>query len=168
MAHPDSAPDPDHLIVGDIRDTLPDARRIAPHGVALVHSDIGTGEAARNARLAGWLAGVLLPLMAPGGVVASDQPLEHPASSRCPYPRTCLRGAIFSIGELLLWQDRREPPVDVEARARGGRVRRAMAERDGILVRFWGCAARCPARARGRSATAATPPASRCLPTTIG
>ena len=95
MAHPDSAPDPDHLIVGDIRDTLPDARRIAPHGVALVHSDIGTGEAARNARLAGWLAGVLPPLMAPGGVVASDQPLEHPGLERLPLPQDVPAGRYF-------------------------------------------------------------------------
>jgi hypothetical protein len=86
MAHPDSMPDADHLIVGDLYDTLPDARRLAPDGAALVHSDIGTGEAARNARLAAWLAGVLPPLMAPGGVVASDQLLEHPDLEPLPLP----------------------------------------------------------------------------------
>src|SRR3954454_10042645 len=41
MEHPESAPDPDHLIMGYIRNTLPDARQLAPHGAALVHSDIG-------------------------------------------------------------------------------------------------------------------------------
>jgi hypothetical protein len=86
MAHPDCVPDREHLIVGDLRDTLPDARRLAPEGAALVHSDIGTGEAARNARLADWLASVLPLLVAPGGVVASDQPLEHPDLEPLPLP----------------------------------------------------------------------------------
>jgi hypothetical protein len=86
MAHPDSVPDADHLIVGDVYDTLPDARRLAPHGAALAHSDVGTGDAERNARMAEWLAGVLPPLMAPGGVIASDQPLGHHDLEPLPLP----------------------------------------------------------------------------------
>src|ERR671928_913968 len=77
MPHPDCVPDAGHLIVGDLRDTLPGALRLVPGGAALVHSDIGTGEAARNARVAAWLAEALPPLVRPGGVVASDQRLDH-------------------------------------------------------------------------------------------
>jgi hypothetical protein len=74
-AHPDCWPDPEHLIEGDFYDTLPDALDRLPAPAALLHADIGTGDPARNARLAGWLAGVIPPLVAPGGYVACDQPL---------------------------------------------------------------------------------------------
>jgi hypothetical protein len=78
-AHPDCIPDPGHLILGDVRSTLPQARARLPAPAALVHSDVGTGEAARNAALAAWLAGVLPPLLADGAWVVADQELDHPA-----------------------------------------------------------------------------------------
>jgi hypothetical protein len=53
---------------------------------ALVHSDIGTADAARNAALAGWLASVLPPLLTDGGIVASDQRLGSPALHPLPLP----------------------------------------------------------------------------------
>ena len=63
-AHPDCIPDPDHLIVGDIQSTLPAALSRLPGRAALMHNDLGTGDAARNAELAHWLAGALPPLIA--------------------------------------------------------------------------------------------------------
>jgi hypothetical protein len=72
-AHPDCVPDPDHLILGDIRDTLPLAVDRLPSPAVLVHCDIGTGERDYNARLAARLATLLPPLLAPGAVIASDQ-----------------------------------------------------------------------------------------------
>ncbi len=77
-AHPDCRPDDAHLVFGDFAATLPGARRRLPAPAALIHSDIGTGDAARNARLAAWLAPLLPPLLAAGGYVASDQPLADP------------------------------------------------------------------------------------------
>jgi hypothetical protein len=76
---PDSVPDAAHLILGDVRATLPQARRRLPGPAALAHVDVGTGEAARNAALAAWLAGALPPLLAPGAWVVSDQALRAPA-----------------------------------------------------------------------------------------
>lgn len=76
-AHPDCIPDAEHLILGDVRATLAQARLPAP--AALAHTDVGTGDAARNAELAAWLAGVLPPLLAPGAWVVADQPLPAPA-----------------------------------------------------------------------------------------
>ena len=72
-AHPDCVPDPDHLILGDIRDTLPLAVACLPSPAVLVHCDIGTGERDYNAKLAACLANLLPPLLAPGAVIASDQ-----------------------------------------------------------------------------------------------
>ena len=78
-AHPDCIPDAEHLILGDVRATLPQAHRRLPGPAALAHTDVGTGDAARNAELAAWLAGVLPPLLAPGAWIVSDQALRAPA-----------------------------------------------------------------------------------------
>ncbi len=85
-AHPDAVPAADRLILGDVEETLP---RMQPHfagRVALMHSDIGTGDDARNARIASWLGPELLPFLAPGGIVASDQPLPALAGLAAPLP----------------------------------------------------------------------------------
>jgi hypothetical protein len=78
-AHPDCIPDAAHLILGDVRATLPQARRLLPGKAALAHSDVGTGDAAANAELAAWLADALPPLLAEGAWVVSDQALRAPA-----------------------------------------------------------------------------------------
>jgi hypothetical protein len=78
-AHPASMPDAAHLILGDIRKTLPAAGARIGAPAALVHSDVGTGDAARNAELAAWLAQALPPLLAPGAWVISDQPMPSAA-----------------------------------------------------------------------------------------
>lgn len=75
-AHPDCVPDERHLILGDIRATLPAALERLPERAALVHNDIGTGDATANAELAGWLARVLPPLTKPGAILLSDQALD--------------------------------------------------------------------------------------------
>ncbi len=85
-AHPDCWPDRDHLIEGDFFDTLPNALERLPGPAALLHADIGTGDPARNARLARWLAGVVPPLVAIGGHVASDQALDDPRLAPLPLP----------------------------------------------------------------------------------
>lgn len=85
-AHPDCIPDAAHLFLGDIRDTLTEATARLSGLAALVHSDIGTGEAARNARLAAWLAGALPPLLCAGAWVVADQPFGHPQLIRQPPP----------------------------------------------------------------------------------
>ena len=48
-AHPDCIPDPAHLILGDVRATLPHAQQRLPGPAALAHLDVGTGDAAQNA-----------------------------------------------------------------------------------------------------------------------
>lgn len=76
--HPACMPTPDQLVVGDLRETLPGALTRIGAPAALVHSDIGTADAARNAALAAWLASVLPSILAAGGIVASDQRLDNP------------------------------------------------------------------------------------------
>ena len=85
-AHPDCVPDAAHLILGDVRTTVPQVRGRLPGPAALAHSDVGTGDAARNAELADWLAKALPPLLAPGAWVVSDQALWTPALVAQPPP----------------------------------------------------------------------------------
>lgn len=85
-AHPDCTPDTEHLIIGDFFDTLPCGLERLPGPAALVHSDVGTGDASRNARLASWLSAVIPGLVTTGGFVASDQPLDDPRLVPWPLP----------------------------------------------------------------------------------
>jgi hypothetical protein len=94
-AHPDCIPDPAHLILGDIRTTLPAALGWLPDGAALVHNDLGTGDDAANALLASWLAAALPPLTKPGAIVLSDQALGDPLLAPQALPATLPEGRYF-------------------------------------------------------------------------
>ena len=94
-AHPACVPDPAHLILGDIRTTLPAAGRRLPGRAVLAHSDIGTGDPRRNATLAAWLAAALPALLAPGAWVIADQALASPALDPLPPPDGMARGRYF-------------------------------------------------------------------------
>jgi hypothetical protein len=74
-AHPDCIPDDDHLILGDIFETLAGFAPRLPAPAALAHADIGSGDEELNRRMAVRLPELLMPLMTSGGLVFSDQPL---------------------------------------------------------------------------------------------
>jgi hypothetical protein len=94
-ADPDCVPDADHLLLGDIHQTLPAAvTRFGP-SVALVHSDMGTGDAELNRRLAGFLAARLPDLLRPGGVVISDQDMSLAGAEALPLPEGVRPGRYF-------------------------------------------------------------------------
>ncbi|MBV8536061.1 MAG: hypothetical protein JO128_10740 [Alphaproteobacteria bacterium] len=76
-AHPACAPDRDHLVLGDFRDTLPGFARRLRAAAALVHADTGSGDEAASQAQAQWLAGVVDDVLAPEGVVVSDQDMSH-------------------------------------------------------------------------------------------
>jgi hypothetical protein len=85
-AHPDCVPPPDKLILGDMRETLAEARARFDGRVALAHLDVGTGDAAANRALAAELTPLVLPLLRLGAVLASDPPLDHPELAPLPLP----------------------------------------------------------------------------------
>lgn len=86
-AHPACIPPDDRLFLGDIGVTLPSAADRLGRSAILVHSDLGTGDEARNRALAAELAGMLAPMLLPGAVVMCDQemPLQF-GWSRLPEP----------------------------------------------------------------------------------
>ncbi|MFQ6018019.1 MAG: class I SAM-dependent methyltransferase [Kiloniellaceae bacterium] len=94
-ADADYGPDADHLFLGDIRDTLPAAAARFGRSVPLVHSDIGTGDAARNARVAAFLATQLPGLLRPGGLVVADQDMAFPRAVAVALPEGVGPGRYF-------------------------------------------------------------------------
>ncbi len=85
-AHPDCIPDEEHLILGLIEETLPAFAQDRPGEAILAHSDIGTGDAKRNRKLAAWLAKALPALLRPGAWLAADQALPEQAFVQQPLP----------------------------------------------------------------------------------
>ncbi len=84
--HPASTPPPEFLIIGDVRKTLAGAAGRIGASAAMAHVDIGSGEEAANAVLAAAIVPSLVALMAPGGVIVSDQPLAHAGLELLPLP----------------------------------------------------------------------------------
>ena len=85
-AHPDCVPDEAHMILGDVRETLPGSLARIGTRAALAHCDVGTGVQADNDALARFLGPALAGIMAPGGIVVSDQRLAVPGWTRVPPP----------------------------------------------------------------------------------
>jgi len=85
-AHPDCIPDSEHLLLGEIRDTLPDVLERMSGKAALAHSDLGTADAVANGVLAAWLAEALPPLLLEGAWVVSDRPLRSASLRTQPLP----------------------------------------------------------------------------------
>lgn len=86
-AHPACIPPDDRLFLGDIADTLPAAARQLGRSAILVHSDLGTGDEARNRALAAQVAALLAPMLLPGAIVMCDQPMPPQAGwQRQPEP----------------------------------------------------------------------------------
>ena len=77
-AHPLCVPPDDRLLLGDLRETLPAAQRWLGGRVALAHLDVGTGDSAANQVLAAQIRPLLVPLLRPGGILASDPVMACP------------------------------------------------------------------------------------------
>lgn len=91
-AHPDCIP-PDHLLLlGDMVETLPAARRELGGRVALAHFDAGTGDTAANLRLAAELRPLILPLLCIGAVLATQQAMAGPGLEILPLPASVPAG----------------------------------------------------------------------------
>ncbi|QRM53877.1 class I SAM-dependent methyltransferase [Sinorhizobium sp. BG8] len=84
-AHSSSVPDPENLVIGEIKET---AATFAGCGAALVHADIGTGYPDKDAITLTWLPQRVAAMLAPGGLAVSGLPLDHAALSALPKPAT--------------------------------------------------------------------------------
>lgn len=82
-AHGSSIPADGDLILGEIRET---ASAFAGSQAALVHVDIGTGYADKDAVTLTWLPALVPSLLRGGGIAISGLPLDHPGLSPLPLP----------------------------------------------------------------------------------
>ncbi len=96
-AHPDSMPDADHLILGDLKSTLPEAQPRFQSSVVLVHSDVGTGDAANDAVMAEFVGSALLAMLAPNALVVSDQPIAISGAVAIELPGDVPLGRYFMV-----------------------------------------------------------------------
>ncbi|MBI3707581.1 MAG: hypothetical protein HY246_07880 [Proteobacteria bacterium] len=94
-AHPACIPDPAHFVQGELSDTLPRFGRTHPRAAALVHADTGTGDLEATRALAAWLGPALVPVLAAGAVIMSDQPLAVPGCTAVALPAGVAHGRYF-------------------------------------------------------------------------
>lgn len=86
-AHPDCIPDDEHLFLGEVIDNLGLAEQTLGGRAALVHADLGSGDKEANKAFArDILSPALIPLLAKGAYVLSDQPLSLPGAVTLPLP----------------------------------------------------------------------------------
>ncbi len=79
-SHPDCRPDPAHLFLGPMAETLIAAAGKLGANAALVHADIGYGDAAATIRNVASLGPKIPALMRLGGIVLCDQSLDSVAA----------------------------------------------------------------------------------------
>lgn len=85
-SYPDCTPDADHIILGELAETLPAAARRFAGRVALAHSDVGSFDEMHNTRMADLVSTYLAPALADNALVLSDLPLDLPNTRRLGLP----------------------------------------------------------------------------------
>ena len=75
-AHPKSIPDGDHLILGEIRETLKFCGPRIPGKPAFIHVDLGSGDPTQDLITRSWLSPLVAEWSAPGTIILADRPLE--------------------------------------------------------------------------------------------
>jgi len=98
-AHPDCVPDAEHLFEGDIAETLEAAADRFAGSVALAHADLGSGDPQRDAETAAMISARIPAVMAPGGIIVSDQELSLPRAAPLALPPDVQPGRYF----MYLW-----------------------------------------------------------------
>jgi hypothetical protein len=79
-------PDSEHLILGDFLTTLPAFRERMGRRAVLAHADIGSGDAASDARLAAAVAPLIDALVQPQGLILTDRAMSMPDWVSLPLP----------------------------------------------------------------------------------
>ena len=91
-AHSECVPDDEHLVLGDIGETLAHAQARLSGRVALAHADLGSGDAMVDAALSVLIRALLTPLMCSRALVLSDQPLKPAGWQTLPLPEGVVSG----------------------------------------------------------------------------
>ncbi|MTI43735.1 S-adenosylmethionine-dependent methyltransferase [Roseibium hamelinense] len=76
--HPSSAPDAEHMILGDIRETLAFCGPRVKAKAAFAHIDIGSADPTYDLAIASWLSPLMDERIAPGGFILTALELDLP------------------------------------------------------------------------------------------
>ncbi len=74
-SHPSCVPPDSHLFLGEITDTLTEAKKRFGNQVALLHVDVGGHNVEKNTAFSRLLAPMLEPLMVKNGIVIASEPM---------------------------------------------------------------------------------------------
>jgi hypothetical protein len=77
-AHPKCIPDGDHMILGEIRETLQFCGPRIPGKPAFIHVDLGSGDPTQDLITRSWLSPLVAQWSEPGTLVLADRPLDGP------------------------------------------------------------------------------------------
>ena len=75
-AHPTCIPDGDHLILGEIRETLGFCGPRIPGKPVFIHIDMGSGDPTQDLITRAWLSPLVAQWSEPGTIIMADRPLE--------------------------------------------------------------------------------------------
>ncbi|MEO0632934.1 MAG: class I SAM-dependent methyltransferase [Pseudomonadota bacterium] len=94
-SHPDSTPPDSHVLLGEVRETLPQAlQRFGPTAV-MIHADLGGHNAERNDMFAREISPVIAPLLAVGGLMVSSDRMYFDDLEEQPLPTDAVPGRCF-------------------------------------------------------------------------
>ncbi|MGC4025844.1 MAG: class I SAM-dependent methyltransferase [Mesorhizobium sp.] len=91
----DCIPPADKMILGDMRETVPEAVQRFAGQVVLLHADTGSYGDKHNTAMQQLLNATLAPALAPGGLLVSDLKLDVPGTEPLPLPSGATEGRYF-------------------------------------------------------------------------
>ncbi len=94
-SHPSSTPPDDHLILGDVRETLPAALERFGPVAALIHADLGGHNLEKNDAFARLVSPLIEPLLAPGGIMVSSDRMYFEGLTELDLPDGAVPGRCF-------------------------------------------------------------------------
>ncbi len=94
-AHPDSTPPKGRLILGDVRETLPEALARFGPTARLIHADLGGHNLEKNDAFARLLSPIVEPLLAVGGLMVSSDRMYFDALEEQVLPEGAVPGRCF-------------------------------------------------------------------------
>ncbi|MEM6758692.1 MAG: class I SAM-dependent methyltransferase [Pseudomonadota bacterium] len=94
-SHPDSTPPESHVLLGEVRETLPQALARFGSSAVLIHADLGGHNAQRNDIFAREISPFIAPLLAVGGLMVSSDRMYFDNLVEQPLPKDAVPGRCF-------------------------------------------------------------------------
>ncbi|MBU2981391.1 class I SAM-dependent methyltransferase [Lentibacter algarum] len=94
-SNPASTPDPEMVVLGDVRDTLPKSLERFGPTVRFAHADLGGHNLEKNDTFARLVSPLIEPVLAVGGIVVSSDKMYFSALKELPLPEGAVDGRCF-------------------------------------------------------------------------